>query len=346
VYPEVRVYADPYEGLSAQLTQLRGLIKLVPPLIEADREKRWEEISSRPSDGEDGDVIDVYSQEAGPEEDWGFANFDRTIYLAAVVTAWAAFQDYLVRQLRKSRLPYDLTEHPVLAKLVQEDVRNRDRRFDALVRRYSDFAGVALKELPTWAVVASAACSLRVWVDSRHDGCQTMRGSPASLRWSRVATGRARRQPREPQGPGSVRTPRARATSPPSRADCAGRARETMSGVARRWRHYETPSGRRPVKAFIDGLSDTDKASVLAAMKEVRDHGLRAARHLLGDIYEVRADGDRVIYRVLFAAEGERGRILLALDAINKKTRRTPPATIDTARRRLADWRRRSAKPT
>jgi hypothetical protein len=156
MYPEVRVYADPHEGLSAQLTQLRGLIRLVPPLIQADREKRWEEISSRPSDGEDGDVIDVYSQEAGPEEDWGFASFDRTIYIAAVVTAWAAFQDYLVRQLRESRLQYDLAEHPVLAKLVQEDVRNWDRRFDVLVRRYSDFAGVTLKALPTWAHINHA----------------------------------------------------------------------------------------------------------------------------------------------------------------------------------------------
>src|SRR4051794_5738538 len=66
MYPEVRVYADPLEGLDAQITQLRGLIKLVPPLIEADREKRWNEISSRPSDAEDGDVIDVYSAEAVP----------------------------------------------------------------------------------------------------------------------------------------------------------------------------------------------------------------------------------------------------------------------------------------
>jgi hypothetical protein len=65
MYPEVRVYADPLEGLEAQLTQLRGLIKLVPPLIEADRQKRWDEIGSRPSDGEDGDAIDLYSTEAG-----------------------------------------------------------------------------------------------------------------------------------------------------------------------------------------------------------------------------------------------------------------------------------------
>ncbi len=47
VYPEVRVYADPLEGLDAQLTELRGLIKRVPPLIDADRERRWKEINER-----------------------------------------------------------------------------------------------------------------------------------------------------------------------------------------------------------------------------------------------------------------------------------------------------------
>ena len=41
-----------------------------------------------------------------------------------------------------------------------------------------------------------------------------------------------------------------------------------------------------------------------------------------GDIWEVRADGDRVIYRILFAEEGTRGRILLALEGFNKKHRR------------------------
>jgi hypothetical protein len=65
----------------------------------------------------------------------------------------------------------------------------------------------------------------------------------------------------------------------------------------RRWRDYETAAGNRPVKKFLDGLSDEDAAAVAAAMKEIRAKGLEAARHLDGDIYEVRADGDRVIYR-------------------------------------------------
>jgi phage-related protein len=80
---------------------------------------------------------------------------------------------------------------------------------------------------------------------------------------------------------------------------------------------------------------------VLAGMEEVRDLGLRAARHLDGDIWEVRVDGDRVIYRILFAEEGRRGQILLALEGLNKKTQTTPRPTIELAKRRLADWRRR-----
>jgi phage-related protein len=76
-------------------------------------------------------------------------------------------------------------------------------------------------------------------------------------------------------------------------------------------------------------------------MAEVRDRGLRAARHLDGDIWEVRVDGDRVIYRILFTQEGGRGQILLAIHGFRKTTQRTPRATLELARRRLADWRRR-----
>jgi hypothetical protein len=155
VYPEVRGYADPFEGLTVQLTELRGLIKIVPPLIEADRERRWREIGERPSDGED-DVIGVYGAEAGPEEGWGFADFGRTIRVAAVVFAWAVFADYLARELKRSYLSYDLSEYSALAVLVEEDLRSWDRRFDQIRKRYRDFAGIALNELPSWDQVLHA----------------------------------------------------------------------------------------------------------------------------------------------------------------------------------------------
>jgi phage-related protein len=109
--------------------------------------------------------------------------------------------------------------------------------------------------------------------------------------------------------------------------------------VRRRWRDYRTPSGRRPVREFLTSLSDVDAAAIIAAMKEVAVGGLEAARHVRGDIYEVRADGDRVIYRLLFATEARRGQILLALEAFGKTTQKTPPSSIAVAERRLRDWR-------
>ena len=122
-------------------------------------------------------------------------------------------------------------------------------------------------------------------------------------------------------------------------------AREKGGSVAARrlrWRHYETAAGNRPVLEFIRKVPDGDKAAILAAMKEVRVEGVRAARHLQGELYEVRADGRRVIYRVLFAREGGRGQVLLSLVAFKKKTQKTPPVQIELAARRLRDWRFRA----
>jgi phage-related protein len=110
----------------------------------------------------------------------------------------------------------------------------------------------------------------------------------------------------------------------------------------RRWRDYRTRTGARPVKRFLEELTDADRAAVLAAMKEIQDHGTPCARHLDGDIWEVRADGRDVIYRVLFAEEGRTSRILLALSGFKKKTQKTPPAAIKTAKDRLKDWRDRA----
>ncbi len=92
-------------------------------------------------------------------------------------------------------------------------------------------------------------------------------------------------------------------------------------------------------------LAPPERAKVLAAMNDVAEHGLKVARHLRNDIYEVRADGKDVIYRVLFATEGRNSQILLALEFFVKKSQKTPSAVIDTAETRLglhrAEGRRR-----
>lgn len=111
--------------------------------------------------------------------------------------------------------------------------------------------------------------------------------------------------------------------------------------VRRRWRDYATPAGARPVKELIDDLNDQDAEKVAAAMKDARKHGLNVARHLRGPIYEVRASGKDEDYRILFATEGGRGQILLALVALSKRARKTPKRLIELAEQRLRDWRDR-----
>jgi len=109
----------------------------------------------------------------------------------------------------------------------------------------------------------------------------------------------------------------------------------------RRWRMYRTSSGSSPVREFLAALDDDAATAIAAAMRDVAIEGLGAARHLRGEIYEVRASGDRQAFRVLFANEGRRGQILLGLEAFSKKTQRTPPPKIALAERRLQDWRTR-----
>jgi phage-related protein len=77
-------------------------------------------------------------------------------------------------------------------------------------------------------------------------------------------------------------------------------------------------------------------------MKDVRDKGLKAAaRHLRGDIYELRADGADNSYRLLFATEGKKSRILLGLHVMAKHTQQAPEPDIRKAERRLGEWRQR-----
>ena len=146
----IRYFSDPYEGLAAQLAELKGLVTIVPPLIEADRRRRWDEIGSRWAGQDSGDVIDIYESEAGPEEGWGHADFAWRLCSTAIVTAWELFNFYLARQLSETHLRYNLQEHPILAQLVDEERRAWDRRFDQMVRRYDDFAKIKLAKLPGW----------------------------------------------------------------------------------------------------------------------------------------------------------------------------------------------------
>jgi phage-related protein len=110
----------------------------------------------------------------------------------------------------------------------------------------------------------------------------------------------------------------------------------------RRWRVYTTRSGRCPVRDFIATLTDEEAADVASAMSDVRRDGVRAAKHVEGEIFEVKADSDRQTFRILFAQEGAHDQVLLALEAFSKKQQRLPRSTIDLAKQRLRDWRSRA----
>jgi len=79
-------------------------------------------------------------------------------------------------------------------------------------------------------------------------------------------------------------------------------------------------------------------------MHEVSRVGLRAAKQVEGELYEVKAESDRQTFRVLFALEGKHDQVLLSLEAFSKKQRKLPREKIELAKRRLRDWRSRSRK--
>jgi phage-related protein len=113
----------------------------------------------------------------------------------------------------------------------------------------------------------------------------------------------------------------------------------------RRWRFYRTNGGREPVRDFLFGpkLSDGDAAAIAVAMREVRALGREHpdVYHLRGDIWQIEIDGERVIFRLLFAEEGRFGQVLLALEIINKKWQKAREQNIRLAEKRLFDWRQR-----
>ena len=114
----------------------------------------------------------------------------------------------------------------------------------------------------------------------------------------------------------------------------------------RQWRFYRSAAGREPVQEFLDQLTDADAAAVAASMKEVRDAGRAHADvgHLRGDIWQIEIDGQRVIFRLLFAEQGRFSQVLLALEIVNKKWQTAKSRHIQLAERRIADWRERGRR--
>ena len=115
--------------------------------------------------------------------------------------------------------------------------------------------------------------------------------------------------------------------------------------MRRRWRFYESSNGSPITRRELARLSEDAAAALAAEMRVVARLGLRdgGARHLRNDIWEVRAHGEEIAVRALFAKQGRSGHILLALHFFTKKTQATPKQKIDLAEKRLVDWISRGA---
>lgn len=108
--------------------------------------------------------------------------------------------------------------------------------------------------------------------------------------------------------------------------------------------NYRDMHGGVPVNDTLKGLSSNDYARVLRAINLLVDYGpalkMPHAQHLEGKIWELRIDGRPNSYRVLYAAVP--GRKFILLHVFAKKSQKTPPREIDTARWRLRDYMERT----
>lgn len=144
--------SDSLAQLRSQLAELRGFVRRVPALVEVDRQARWEEIGRR-SDDPDVEMIDIYEQEAGPEEGYGFADYATLTYRTAIVTGWEAFRATM-SDLLEAFLRNDARAMPdYAASLLDDEIRSFARRFERLVKRYRDWAHLDLKRRPDWRTI-------------------------------------------------------------------------------------------------------------------------------------------------------------------------------------------------
>jgi hypothetical protein len=95
--PYVLYFADRLEGLEAQLLELKGFARTVPPLIQAERNRIWDQAVAE-SD-EYREPVYIYDRLSGPDTGGGFAKFDHAVYAGALNLGWDWFVGFLHDEL-------------------------------------------------------------------------------------------------------------------------------------------------------------------------------------------------------------------------------------------------------
>ena len=108
--------------------------------------------------------------------------------------------------------------------------------------------------------------------------------------------------------------------------------------VSPRWEvdDYRGPQGARPVKAFLDGLSEGVRAKVYAALEMLAVEGNRLRfpkSRTLGDgLFEIRIAHPEGPFRIIYCFRP--GRWALLLHAFVKRTEQIPAQDLDLAKER------------
>lgn len=103
---------------------------------------------------------------------------------------------------------------------------------------------------------------------------------------------------------------------------------------------YESENGNQPVRDFLLELSKEDRKEVGADIFAVQKGfplGLPLCRKMKDGIWEIRSNLKDGICRILFSVENE---VVILLHGFVKKTQKTPPADLKTAKERLFVYRR------
>jgi len=102
---------------------------------------------------------------------------------------------------------------------------------------------------------------------------------------------------------------------------------------------FRTEAGNEPVREWLQGLAREDRRTVGEDIKTAQfgwPIGMPLIRKLASDLWEVRSRISNGISRVMFTVDGQ---TMVLLHGFQKKSQRTPPADLMTAKRRLAQLR-------
>lgn len=120
--------------------------------------------------------------------------------------------------------------------------------------------------------------------------------------------------------------------------------------ATKQWGFYRSSVGADVVQKEIEkcGLRQHERVRLFKIMQRVAaDDLLPKDRKPLGDgLWELRLNCGERIFRLFYSEIEDAGPLLLALKFINKKSTqgaKTDPGDIDTARKRLSEWRTRQS---